>query len=484
MLQEEENGDIEENQPPPPPQDPPPPPPPPAVVEAQQLLAALQNAVQAIQGLVPAPGPAAGGPAAHLPGAAAGGPGVIPGGAAAAPLLLPGGAVPPAQGDGNPAAPAAPEAGHVGPGPAPAVGPAALLQRIAEGPRVQQPPAPLPPAPLTAAQRVDNLIGARAPVRDPAFPADANPGAVVPPRGVAKVQPYEEVDTTTWTEWKTNWLRMARIYQWDDLTQIDTIKNYFRGEALRRVVGVFPQAGDNILDYLQKLEQVLVPVASSSEARSEYHTLAQHPKETAVAYRGRAILLFRRAYPERAYETDTEFLFRFVQGIWSDPIRRHMLLNFPTNITEAYEKMAQSGQFVVELQNDKARSTLHTTTRASIQAIGSNSSQGRGNSTFGNQRSAADIREEDKRKEQCFHCHKPGHSVSECRMKARKEQNQCGSPNQNKGYNQGRRSVGAIDDNQGDGDTDPDRDAYPDDDDDDSDEDDDPTSAPAEQTGN
>ena len=430
-----------------------PPPPPPAPIDPQVLAAAIQNAVQQALQAIPgiAAGPNAGGPAPGAVGPAAGGLGALPGGIAPAQVLLQGNQLP-----GNPEGPAA-AAAAAGQPPQQA----ALLRRIDEGPR---------PRPLTAAQQVDQLIGARAPVRDPAFPADAVPHAIAP-RGVAKVQPYEEVDTTTWTEWKTNWLRMARIYQWDDLTQIDTIKNYFRGEALRRVVGVFPAPGDNILDYIQKLEHVLVPASSSSEARSEYHSLAQLPKEAAVAYRGRAVLLFRRAYPERSVETDTEFLFRFVQGIWADPVRRNLLLNFPANLTEAYEKMANAGQFITELQNDKARSALHST-KASIQAIGAGNS-GRYNSPTGNRRTPDDIREEDRRKNQCFNCHKTGHSVSNCSLRPRNEQsgrsyNQNNNQNYNQGQNRYRRNVGAIDEAE-EGDRD-DRDQYPDDDPDDDDE--------------
>ena len=342
---------------------------------------------------------------------------------------------------------------------APPVAPPANAEQLAGIP--QGPGAPqvlLPRRRNNAAAAVDALIGARVPIRDPAFPPVPRDAAGDPPKGIAKIQAYNEVDITTWTEWKFNWLRMARICQWDDVIQIDTIKNYFQGEALRRTVGIMPDPGDNILDYLDKLEQVLVPSASSAEARGEYHALAQKPKESAVAYRGRAVLLLRRAYAGRDPETDTEFLLKFVQGIWADPIRKNLLLNFPTTLTEAYNKLSTTGQFVTEYQNDKTRSALQP--KAAIQAI--NTPQGNVYRPTRPGKTAAELREEDDRYSRCFYCHTSGHMASECPVKRQPRENtrpassgrfpsaQRGRNTYlgNRGNQPNRRYVGAIDDDE------------------------------------
>ena len=299
--------------------------------------------------------------------------------------------------------PGAPQAGGNPPPPGLLAGPAAA-------------PAD-PPAAPTAAETVHLLIGNRAPIRDPAFPPAMFAGLGPPPQGVAKIQPYDDVDISTWHEWKLNWLRMARIYHWDDVTQIDTIKNYFKGEALRRIVGVQADPGDNILELITKLEHVLVPSVSSAEARGEYHKLVQKPNESAISYRGRASLLLKRAYPERDPETDTEFIFKFVQGIWMDPVRRNSILNFPRTLTQAYNDLATSTQFANEYQSDKARSALHNP-KPTVQAMGPMPPPRASTPYPGRSRkSQEELRQEDIKLSRCYYCHTSGHMAGECPAK-------------------------------------------------------------------
>ena len=180
------------------------------------------------------------------------------------------------------------------------------------------------------------------------------PRPVAAVRGT-KLRAFAEVSGSAWQTWKSHFLTVVEINQWNDLRQRQELKAAMMGEAARAtkdigvnemvpVPGAAPPPGaaapmqEKTIEFmLTQFEARFLPEAASHTARVEFKNLKQYPHEPILTYSSRARDLFMRAYPDLVANTSSHLIHAFMDGLVDVNVMRFALDHTPTTYHDAVQ---------------------------------------------------------------------------------------------------------------------------------------------------
>ena len=123
---------------------------------------------------------------------------------------------------------------------------------------------------------------------------------------------FSSCDPDDWRRWRHNFLLHAESKGWNDNKKLLEIASSMEGDA-HDVVADITRDNKTPVQLLDAYEARFVPAAAQRMARSTFFTAFQMPGETLLRFHARLRESYRRAYPDRAnnLNTDAELIDHF-----------------------------------------------------------------------------------------------------------------------------------------------------------------------------
>ena len=132
-----------------------------------------------------------------------------------------------------------------------------------------------------------------------------------------------------WHTWLFHYENAARNNNWPEDRKKSGLAAGIEGAAAELIIDIDidenPDGTERSYDQL-KLEYThrFVSPAESQLARANFTSSRQHDKEDELAWHARCRALFRKAYPDRAYDTDEDLILKFITGLRNKVLAHHV----------------------------------------------------------------------------------------------------------------------------------------------------------------
>ena len=228
------------------------------------------------------------------------------------------------------------------------------------------------------------------------------------PASEKRLPAFSSGNPTDWLSWRSTFLRIAELKQWNDDMRRSQILAAMEGLACRQVQTIDVDAGPMTWqEILVAYGNRFLPPAAGKLAREEFANAKQVDGESITAWHTRISELFLRAYPGNNVETDITLLDRFVLGLANKEVMSRTFDGEYHTMTEALQiattKMANVKRVEAAIRADGGAVRSHRNFLMSLEA-----------------QDAADtaVKDEDgtvaAAGNDCFHCGRPGHYRDEC----------------------------------------------------------------------
>ena len=220
----------------------------------------------------------------------------------------------------------------------------------------------------------------------------------VPPPTLADLDPIK------WVTFRNNFQKVNLLNSWEPKRAKLMLQTCMQDAAARAVEHIKFADADSLDDCLDKFAVIFVNPASATLYKTKFKEATRQPQEELILWHTRIREMFLRAYPKVVeVETNEDLKERFVLGLRNRNLSHtiYSAENYPEMTFTELLTRAQNLQGSL-LQCQKTYENVHAITAVqapdeSIQVLTRNANANRARLT-------------------CFHCDKPGHVISECRL--------------------------------------------------------------------
>lgn len=231
--------------------------------------------------------------------------------------------------------------------------------------------------------------------------------------GNQRIDKFTNGADDSWITWRTHFLTMAQLNNFNDLQQRLALRGCMSGDAALAVQDIDGQEVINgiaptIHTVLARYQARFLPPAASQIARSKFEAARQGPTESSLKYHARMRALYNESYPDAADEVG--LIRRYIQGLRRKDVRTQVMRLNPVTYQGALEAAQNEASVAQQSKLCELGAAPAGAEPMDIDAMQAIQEGGRNNNSY----NGGKPNNNGARKGNCHHCKKPGHWKKDC----------------------------------------------------------------------